>query len=187
MQSSFQEHPLLSQALLLDAEVASSLFVQPGGMVGGREQSVVDASGEAESPAGSPVWKAQGREAGPGPIDETVAQVRSEEGEGRREGEGKQVVGLLRRLEASTASISAGLAWEERYAEIQREWGQLARVVERLLMIVFVVGTVTLLPHHQQSLPPPLFLEPWHMLQALFALLVTVLAVPVPIVSYWSS
>lgn len=47
------------------------------------------------------------------------------------------------------------------FEHIQQEWGQLARVVERLLMIVFILGTI------------------------LFAALITVLAVPIPVVTFW--
>lgn len=69
-----------------------------------------------------------------------------------------QVLKCLKEVERCTKNIRLQLEWNEWYTDVQREWGQLARVVERLLMILFVVGT------------------------ALFAVLCTLLAVPMPIV-----
>ncbi len=62
----------------------------------------------------------------------------------------------MKRLEHCTTNIKDMLEWEDKFREIKEEWGQLARVVERLLMIVFVVGTV------------------------MFSVLVTALAIPIP-------
>lgn len=58
-------------------------------------------------------------------------------------------------------AIDGRLQWHHDYESIQQEWGQLARVVERLLMIAFIIGTI------------------------MFAALVTVLAVPMPFVTFW--
>jgi len=65
--------------------------------------------------------------------------------------------GVAETLEA----IDGRLQWQLDYEHIQQEWGQLARVVERLLMIAFIIGTI------------------------MFAALVTVLAVPMPMVTFW--
>lgn len=72
-----------------------------------------------------------------------------------------KVLRVLKQLHETTKSINDRFMWHDTYASIQQEWGQLARIVERLLMIVFVIGTI------------------------MFAVLVTVLAVPIPLSAFW--
>lgn len=73
----------------------------------------------------------------------------------------KSMTETLAAMTEIVTSIDNRLQWQMDYEAIQHEWGQLARVVERLLMIVFIIGTI------------------------LFAALITVLAVPIPMVTFW--